>query len=994
MKSPFSAWLGRLSILRKFQLAAGLALLAALLPALLYLRSAAATIEVSRTELEGTKPLADIVDLITYLQQARASHALVLAGEAGQQQALETAWTRLAEIRALLQQDMADNGERFDSSLQALAALDGEQQALREAVGAGRLDAKASFEQFTALIERYFSVLDLIHDASAYTYSPFVDVYHLQNLLAVTSPRVLELQGRLKVQAIRYASAGNADAELRGRLATLLEEEQAAMAVNDRELAKVLALRPELKPDFEATEAAAETARAAFRSALQAQLEGASPPADRAAYFNRFADAIAAQNALMDQAYDDLRAMSAANLADAKRGFWLTLLGLSVFFLSLGGVLWQLARTTTNSLGHAVRVADRIARLELDNAIRAETADELGDLLRALARMQEELADRLRRERETAAENARVRSALDVATSGMMIADAEGRIVYVNPAVMRVLTAAETAMRERLPNFRAKDILGSNFDVFHRDPAHQRKLVSGLKETHKASLSIGGMHFDLAATPIFSGEGERLGTALEWQDRTADTEFRHQLRNIAQKAAAGILTERVQVRSGEERYQELARIFNSLMDLTAKAIDEVQRTMAALARGDLTVRSHAQLMGSFGELNENANTTADALAKAIREVQQAVSAISDAAAEIASGNMDLSKRTEQAAASIEETAAAMEEMTASVRQSAEHALQAKQLASQAAGVATEGGRTVEEVVAMMREIEESSRRMADITTTIDGIAFQTNILALNAAVEAARAGEQGRGFAVVASEVRALAQRSAQAAKEIAQLINESVAKISAGAGVAQRAGETMQEIVGASRRVAEIIGEISAAAAEQARGLNEVNEAVTQMDQNTQANSALVEEMAASAQSMSDQAQQLAEIAARFVLPGDESLDITGFPAMVKAHQAWKSRLRAVLDGTSTETLDPATVEKDHVCALGQWLYGKGASTQHLPAYGTLRERHAHFHRCAAGVLRAHLAGRRDEAEALLEGPFAEASESTIAAISELRQAVQQRGG
>ncbi|GIX39196.1 MAG: hypothetical protein KatS3mg128_0245 [Silanimonas sp.] len=143
----------------------------------------------------------------------------------------------------------------------------------------------------------------------------------------------------------------------------------------------------------------------------------------------------------------------------------------------------------------------------------------------------------------------------------------------------------------------------------------------------------------------------------------------------------------------------------------------------------------------------------------------------------------------------------MEEMTASVRQSAEHALQAKQLASQAAGVATEGGRTVEEVVAMMREIEESSRRMADITTTIDGIAFQTNILALNAAVEAARAGEQGRGFAVVASEVRALAQRSAQAAKEIAQLINESVAKISAGAGVAQRAGETMQEIVGASRR-------------------------------------------------------------------------------------------------------------------------------------------------------------------------------------------------
>ncbi|MFN3964196.1 MAG: methyl-accepting chemotaxis protein [Silanimonas lenta] len=900
------------------------------------------------------------------------------------------AWTRAAEVRALLQKDLADNGGRFAASLQALAAIDGEQQALREAVGTGRLDAKASFEQFTALIDRYFSVLDVIHDASAYTYSPFADVYHLQNLLAVTSPRVLELQGRLQVHAIHYASAGNTDAELRGRLAALLEEEQAAMAVNHRELAKVLALRPELKSDFEAAEAAAEAARAAFRSALQAQLEGASPPADRAAYFNQFADAIAAQKAFMDEVFDDLETMSASNLAGARRGFWLAVLGLSVFFLLLGGVLWQVARTTIRAVDHAARVADRIARLELDNAIKAETADELGNLLRALAHMQEELAERIRRERETAAENARVRSALDVATSGMMIADADGKIVYVNPAVMKTLVAAESELRERLPNFRAKDVLGSNFDVFHRDPAHQRRLVAGLTATHNARISVGRKHFHLAATPIFDAQGERLGTALEWQDRTAETDFRHQLRNVAQKAAAGILTARVEVQTDDERYQELARIFNSLMDLTATAIGEVQRTMAALARGDLTVRSHAQLMGSFGELNSNANATADALAQAIREVQQAVGAISDAAAEIASGNMDLSRRTEQAAASIEETAAAMEETTASVQQSAEHALQAKQLASRAAGVATEGGRTVEEVVAMMREIEESSRRMADITTTIDGIAFQTNILALNAAVEAARAGEQGRGFAVVAAEVRALAQRSAQAAKEIAQLINESVAKISAGAGVARRAGETMQEIVGSSQRVADIIGEISAAAAEQARGLNEVNEAVTQMDQSTQANSALVEEMAASAQSMSDQAQQLAEIVARFVLPGDEGTDISGFPAMVKAHQAWKARLRSLLDGRSEENLDPATVEKDHVCALGQWLYGKGASTQHLPAYGVLRERHAHFHRCAAGVVRAHLAGRKAEAEALLEGQFAEASETTIAAIGELRRAVQ----
>ena len=650
-------------------------------------------------------------------------------------------------------------------------------------------------------------------------------------------------------------------------------------------------------------------------------------------------------------------------------------------------LLAQRLRREAARIGLAVEtvaeIAQRIGHGEFADDPRLAHA-EPGSIAHALRSMQEELRERIEAERAAAAENARVRAALDCAASGMMLADAAGRIVYVNEVVRETLRRGEAALREREPGFRAAEVLGGSLETFWSAPS------GGTAGPQRGRLSFGGMHFDLVATPVRSPRGEHLGTVLEWQDRTADTEFRHQLRNVAQKAAAGILTARVEVRTEEERYVELAPIFNSLMDLTTTAIDEVQRTMAALARGDLTVRSHAQLMGSFGELNGNANATADALARAIREVQQAVGAISDAAAEIASGNMDLSRRTEQAAASIEETAAAMEEMTASVRQSAEHALQAKQLASRAAGVATEGGRTVEEVVAMMREIEESSRRMADITTTIDGIAFQTNILALNAAVEAARAGEQGRGFAVVAAEVRALAQRSAQAAKEIAQLINESVAKISAGAGVAQRAGATMQEIVGSSQRVADIVGEISAAAAEQARGLNEVNQAVTQMDQNTQANSALVEEMAASAQSMSDQAQQLAEIAARFVLPGDEGTDISGFPAMVKAHQAWKARLRSLLDGRSEENLDPATIEKDHVCALGQWLYGHGAATQHLPAYGALRVRHAHFHRCAAGVVRAHLAGRKDEAEALLEGQFSEASETTIAAIGELRRAVQ----
>ena len=680
--------------------------------------------------------------------------------------------------------------------------------------------------------------------------------------------------------------------------------------------------------------------------------------------------------------------------APATRLFWA--LGLAALVVAVLAVAASalLAARFVRPIAYAQSVAERIARLDLDGAIRASGKDEFAKLLGSLGLMQQELKERIERERAIATENARVRSALDVATSGMMIADADGRIVYLNPSVAKVLKDGEAAMRERLPNFRADQVLGSHFDAFHRDPAHQRQLVPSLTATHRARLNIGGMHFDLAATPVFDAQGQRIGTALEWQDRTADTNFRHGLRNVAQKAAAGILTARVEVNTGEERYAELARIFNALMDLTTQAIDEVQGTMAALAEGNLTVRSTSRMMGSFAELNDNANATADALAQAIGEVQAAVSAISAAASEIASGNMDLSKRTEQAAASIEETAAAMEEMTATIKQSADHAQQAKQIASRAADVATDGGRTVEDVVRVMRDIEESSRRMADITTTIDGIAFQTNILALNAAVEAARAGEQGRGFAVVAAEVRALAQRSATAAKEIAQLINESVGKIASGASVAERAGQTMNEIVGSSQRVADIIGEITAASAEQAKGLAEVNNAVTQMDHTTQANSALVEEMAASAQSMSDQAQQLAEIASRFVLPGGDGqhVDIRGFDDMVKAHQGWKFRLKDLVEGRSSETLDPAKVEADHVCALGAWIHGTGAQVAHLPEYKELKARHAAFHRCAADVIRNHQSGHTDEARTLLAGPFSVLSEETVAAIQRLGSAVRER--
>jgi methyl-accepting chemotaxis protein len=288
----------------------------------------------------------------------------------------------------------------------------------------------------------------------------------------------------------------------------------------------------------------------------------------------------------------------------------------------------------------------------------------------------------------------------------------------------------------------------------------------------------------------------------------------------------------------------------------------------AISELDLTQDAQADYAADeTGRLLRSIDTMRTALTKSLQEVRGVADGISTASTEIAVGNQDLSARTEQTASNLQQTASSMEQLTGTVRQSAESASQANQLASSATQVAERGGRVVSQVVATMEDINSSSRRIADIIGVIDGIAFQTNILALNAAVEAARAGEQGRGFAVVASEVRSLAQRSAEAAKEIKGLIGLSVDKVEAGSKLVKNAGETMTEIVVSVKRVTDMIAEITAAAGEQSQGIGEVNTAVTQLDQMTQQNAALVEESAAAAESLKEQALRLSRVVGTFQL-------------------------------------------------------------------------------------------------------------------------------
>lgn len=319
--------------------------------------------------------------------------------------------------------------------------------------------------------------------------------------------------------------------------------------------------------------------------------------------------------------------------------------------------------------------------------------------------------------------------------------------------------------------------------------------------------------------------------------------------------------------------------FNNLKDNLNTCVDAVNNLVAdayllseAAREGRVTTRADAsQHQGDFRKVVEGVNSTLDMIVAPIMAVKEAVETITTAANEISTGNNDLSSRTEQQASSLEETAASMEELASTVKQNADNAKQANQLATSASEVAIKGGKVVGNIVTTMSAINESAQKIEDIISVIDGIAFQTNILALNAAVEAARAGEQGRGFAVVAGEVRNLAQRSATAAKEIKELITDSVSKTTEGTKLVEGAGTTMDEVVTSVQRVADIISEISAASQEQTTGINQVNEAVTSMDEATQQNAALVEEAAAAAESLVEQANQLTDVVSQFKLGNEK---------------------------------------------------------------------------------------------------------------------------
>jgi methyl-accepting chemotaxis protein len=568
-------------------------------------------------------------------------------------------------------------------------------------------------------------------------------------------------------------------------------------------------------------------------------------------------------------------------------------------------------RIFVRQLSQLIATSRRLAAGDLTARSVVSTQDELGQLAQAFNEMAQQIQANLTHQEQVAKEMTRIKTALDNTTTNVMVCDRAYTIVYVNKASVDTLRRREAEIRQIFPGFAVDKVVGSCVDAYHKNPSHQRQLLDNPKNLpYHAEIKLGPLTLDLNAAAIMNDKGEYVGNVVEWSDVTAQMKAQSEVDKLITAAASGQLSERINAEEFEGFFKTLSQGVNKMLDAVVMPLHEAQQVLTALAANDLTKTMTGNYQGEFEQMKASLNSALGTLSTALTTVREGAESVTAGTEQITKGNEDLAQRTSEQASALEETSASMEEMTLTMKQNADNAKQANQLAIAARNIADKGGSVTTRAVEAMGEINKSSKKIADIITVIDEIAFQTNLLALNAAVEAARAGEHGRGFAVVAAEVRNLAQRSATAAKEIKGLINESIQRVNDGSELVNQSGKTLEEIVSSVKRVTDIIAEITAASQEQASGIDQVNKAIMQMDEATQENAALVEETTSASQSMKEQARELmSQVEVFKVSDRREASCVKRLPAATAAAQAGE----ALGSGTKYASRDTLHGSRSH---------------------------------------------------------------------------------
>jgi methyl-accepting chemotaxis protein len=694
--------------------------------------------------------------------------------------------------------------------------------------------------------------------------------------------------------------------------------------------------------------------------------------------------------------------------------------------LMMGGLLAGLGRWFSVRVYPALTEISRklrdLADGVFDAEIKIDRQDEIGQVYKDLKSLQIRLTADIEEVDHKAQRATRIRQALDNVATSVVVADAQNNIIYLNNSARELFDTIESDVRTEIADFDAKNLLGSDIDFFGKYSQHQSADLAGLKSSHTGQIEIGGRTLKIVTNPVVDSSNDRIGTAVEWKDLTGELAIQNDVQKVVSGALLGDLSRRISMVGKTGFVSVLSRNINDLVGVSERVISDAARVLEAVADGDLTQSIDEDFVGLFGKLKHGTNATIVKLVEIVTQLQASAASVQGEASEIAQGNLNLSRRTEEQAGNLEETASSMEEINATVRQNADNASQANQLAKAAREEANAGGEVVAKAVEAMNTINTSSKRIADIVSVIDEIAFQTNLLALNASVEAARAGEQGRGFAVVASEVRNLASRSATAAKEIKELITDSVQKVDDGSRLVYESGERLTQIVQGVKKVTDIVGEIAAASHEQAVAIDGVNRALTDMDSLTQQNATLVEQAASASSSLGQEAQGLSALTLFFdvgdgageaaapterrsaerpwsegVKPKAEPKRTSNkldFASAKSKHLTWKSRLRDFLDGKESLSESQAVSHRD--CDLGKWLYSQG-----MKRYGKHAEMqeletiHAEMHSIIRDVVGYKHADKTGLAEQHFEavGPMSETIIELLSRLEEitLKEAAQQ---
>lgn len=530
------------------------------------------------------------------------------------------------------------------------------------------------------------------------------------------------------------------------------------------------------------------------------------------------------------------------------RLFTISSIVLGALLLIILAALLAYIRYVARGINRGVKeLSEGVARIsdgDLETPVALKRKDELGSLGQAIDGMRQDLAKQM-------GTSAIFRSAVESASTNIMIADNDHNVVYMNGVIRGMFARAEVDIKKDMPFFSSESIMGNSIHRYHKDPQRIKGILENLRGNHFSTVEIGGRTFNQVFSPILDEKGQRIGIVAEWVDRTAEVAAENQVLSIIEMARDGDLDARMDLKGENSFIQSVAQNINQLLVIVDEFVQEIYESMSRLATGDLQSRIQREYNGRFQEIKDAFNRSMDKLEITVDEVRQNADILEKVSQQVNATAQTLSQNASELAANVEETSATLEEMTSSISQNSENATLTEKIATQSADGARNGGDAVQRTIDAMREIAQK-------IGFVEEIAYQTNLLALNAAIEAARAGEHGKGFAVVATEVRKLAERSRTSAQDISKIAEHSVE-------VAENAGNVIRDMLPGIQKTADLVTEISASSNQQKDGTEQINAGVQQMSQISQNGAASAEELAATAEELSSQAESLTDHLAFF---------------------------------------------------------------------------------------------------------------------------------